>query len=82
MVFLCPHNRLSNYPGRTEEQKIRVTEAITKNVVEIANCPEDTVSLAIEEISPEQWDEKVYKPDILNKEQLLQKDDGQPFITG
>ncbi len=68
-----PHIIVKLYPGRTEEQKIRLAEAITKDVVEIAKCPEESVSLAIEEISPEHWDEKVYKLDILNKELSLYK---------
>jgi 4-oxalocrotonate tautomerase len=65
-----PHIIVKLYPGRTEEQKIRLTEAITKDVVEIAKCPEEAVSLAIEEISQDEWDEKVNKPDILNKRNL------------
>ena len=61
---------LSRKNGRTEN---RLAEAITKVVVEIAKCPEEAVSLAIEEISPEHWDEKVYQLDILNKEHSLYK---------
>jgi len=68
-----PHIIVKLYPGRTEEQKNRLAEAITKVVVEIAKCPEEAVSLAIEEISPEPWDEKVYQLDILNKEHSLYK---------
>jgi len=68
-----PHIIVKLYPGRTEEQKNRLAEAITKVVVEIAKCPEEAVSLAIEEISPEHWDEKVYQLDILNKEHSLYK---------
>jgi 4-oxalocrotonate tautomerase len=68
-----PHIIVKLYPGRTEEQKNRLAEAITKVVVEIAKCPEEAVSLAIEEISPEHWDKKVYQLDILNKEHSLYK---------
>jgi 4-oxalocrotonate tautomerase len=71
-----PHIIVKLYPGRTEEQKIRLTEAITKDIVEIAKCQEESVSVAIEEIDPEQWAEKVYEPDILNNESLLYKKPG------
>lgn len=71
-----PHIIVKLYPGRTEEQKVRLTEAITKDVVEIAKCQEESVSVAIEEIDPEHWAEKVYEPDILNNESLLYKKPG------
>jgi len=39
-----------------------------------------TISVAFEEIKPEDWTEKVYKPDILNNEQKLYKKPGyNPF---
>lgn len=71
-----PHIIVKLYPGRTEEQKVRLTEAITKDVVEIAKCQEESVSVAIEEIDPENWAEQVYEPDILNNESLLYKKPG------
>ncbi|MCX5872557.1 MAG: tautomerase family protein [Deltaproteobacteria bacterium] len=71
-----PHIIVKLYPGRTEEQKISLAEAITKDVVEIAKCKEESVTVAIEEIGPEQWAEKVYKPDILNNESSLYKKPG------
>jgi 4-oxalocrotonate tautomerase len=64
------------YPGRTEEQKIRLAEAITRDVVSIAKCSEDSVSVGIEEISPEQWQDKVHKPFIENNESTLYKKAG------
>jgi hypothetical protein len=36
-----PHIIVKLYPERTEEQKVRLAEAITKDVVEIAKYPED-----------------------------------------
>jgi 4-oxalocrotonate tautomerase len=50
------------------------------NVVAIANCEEKSVSVAFEEIEPDDWAEKVYRPDILNKETRLYKRPGyNPF---
>jgi 4-oxalocrotonate tautomerase len=59
------------HPGRTEEQKTRLAEAIAKNVVEIAKCPATAVSVAIEEVQPPDWPEKVYRPEILEKSETL-----------
>ncbi len=68
-----PHVIVKMYPGRTEEQKIRLAEAITKAVVSIAVCSEDSVSISLEEVAPEEWNEKVYEPLISGNESTLYK---------
>lgn len=75
-----PHVIVKLYPGRSELQKIRLAEEIVKDVVAIAKCEEESVSVAIEEIKPEDWAEKVYRPDILNSTETLYKKPGyNPF---
>ena len=74
--IIDPHVIVKLYPGRSEQQKIRLAEAIVKNVVDIIKCGEESVSVAIEEIKPEDWAEKVYKPDILNTPGRLYKKPG------
>ncbi|MGB5158123.1 tautomerase family protein [Desulfobacterium sp. N47] len=69
-----PHIIIKLYPGRSNEQKQKLTDAIVKNVVSIANCEAKTVSVAIEEVSPEDWAEKVYMPDILGNKDKLYKE--------
>lgn len=71
-----PHVIVKLYPGRSEQQKIRLAEEIVKDVVAIMKCGEESVSIAIEEIKPEDWAEKVYKPDILNNPEKLYKKPG------
>jgi 4-oxalocrotonate tautomerase len=71
-----PHVIVKLYPGRSEEQKIRLAEEIAKDVVAVIKCEEKSVSVAIEEIRPEDWAEKVYKPDILNAPGKLYKKPG------
>jgi 4-oxalocrotonate tautomerase len=61
-----PHVIVKMYPGRTEHQKAELSEAIVKNVMEITKVGSDAVSVAIEEVKPDDWTENVYKPDILN----------------
>jgi 4-oxalocrotonate tautomerase len=65
-----PHIIVKLYPGRTEEQKKQLAEAITRSVVEIAVCREKSVSVAIEEIAESKWAETVYKPDILGNKAI------------
>lgn len=71
-----PHVIVKLYPGRSEQQKIRLAEAIVRDVVAHADCTEESVSVAIEEIKPGDWAEKVYKPDILNAPGKLYKKPG------
>lgn len=75
-----PHVIVKLQPGRSEEQKTQLAKEITKDVVAIAKCEEKAVSVAFEEIKPEDWAEKVYKPDILGKPENLYKKPGyNPF---
>jgi 4-oxalocrotonate tautomerase len=75
-----PHVIVKLHPGRSEEQKNRLAEAITRDVMEIAGCEEKTVSVAFQEVDPAEWAEKVYRPDILGNEARLYKKPGyNPF---
>jgi 4-oxalocrotonate tautomerase len=60
-----PHVIVKLYPGRSAEQKKQLAREIVKSVVEIAKCKQKSVSVAIEEVAPDDWAEKVYKPDIV-----------------
>jgi 4-oxalocrotonate tautomerase len=75
-----PHVIVKLYPGRSEEQKLKLADEIVKDVVSIAKCEEKSVSVAFEEIEKEDWAKKVYKPDILEKKDSLYKEPGyNPF---
>jgi 4-oxalocrotonate tautomerase len=77
---LMPHVVVKVYPGRSEQQKTRLAEEIVKDVVAIAGCEEKSVSVAFEEVEPEDWAEKVYRPDILDNQRKLYKKPGyNPF---
>ena len=75
-----PHVIVKLLQGRSEQQKARLADAIVRDVVAIAECEEKSVSVAFEEIKPEDWPEKVYKPDILDSPEKLYKKPGyNPF---
>ena len=75
-----PHIIVKLYPGRSDQQKTKLADEIVKDVSAIAGCEEKTVSVAFEEITPEDWPEKVYRPDILNKHGSLYRKPGyNPF---
>ena len=69
-----PHVIVKLWPGKSEQQKRRLTEAIVKDVMSVLNYGDESVSVAIEEVSARDWAEKVYEPDIVeNSEQLYKK---------
>jgi 4-oxalocrotonate tautomerase len=59
-----PHVVVKLWPGKSEQQKRRLAEAITNDVMEILHYGDESVSVAIEEVKSSEWIEKVYKPDI------------------
>lgn len=71
-----PHVIVKLWPGKSEQQKCRLAEAIAKDVMNVLNDGEESVSVAIEEVSSKDWAEKVYKPDIVNKSEKLYKKPG------
>ena len=75
-----PHIIVKMHPGRTGEQKKILTEKIVADVVAVAGCKETSVSVAIEEVEPDDWPEAVYRPDILEGDGVLYKEPGyNPF---
>ena len=71
-----PHVIVKLWPGKSEQQKIRLAEEIVKDVTSVLNYGEESVSVAIEEVKPQDWAEKVYKPDIVNNSEKLYKKPG------
>ena len=71
-----PHVVVKLVSGRSEQQKIRLAEEITKDVINILNSKEELVSIASEEVEPRDWTEKVYSPDIQGKWETLYKKPG------
>ena len=75
-----PHVIVKLYPGGSEQLKTRLAEEIVKSVMNVLNFGEEAISVAIEEIHPKDWPEKVYKPDILDQPEKLYKKPGyNPF---
>ncbi len=71
-----PHVIVKLWPGKSEQQKTRLAEKITKDVMDVLNYGEESVSVAFEEIPARDWAEKVYKPDIVGQPEQLYKKPG------
>jgi 4-oxalocrotonate tautomerase len=74
-----PHVIVKMYPGRSEQQKTQLAEAIVKDVMAIANVGNEAVSVAIEEIKPGDWTEKVYKNILSSSGKLYKKPGYNPL---
>ena len=68
-----PHVNVKLYPGRSDGQKAQLTEQIVRSVTTILECDASIVSVAFEEIDPDEWNEKVFLPEVEGKKELLTK---------
>jgi 4-oxalocrotonate tautomerase len=71
-----PHVLAKLYAGRSKQQKTKLAEEITKAVMSALQADEESVSVAVEDVRPEDWTEKVYKPDILGRREEIYKKPG------
>jgi 4-oxalocrotonate tautomerase len=75
-----PHVIVKMYAGRSETEKARLAEEMTKAVREVLNYGDEAISVSIEDVEPKDWAEKVYRPDILGKSKTIYKKPGyNPF---
>jgi 4-oxalocrotonate tautomerase len=71
-----PHVIVKLWPGKSEQQKTRLAEKITEDVMEVLNYEEKSVSVAFEEVPAQDWEERVYRPDIVSNPEKLYKKPG------
>lgn len=71
-----PHVIVKLWPGKSEQQKARLAEKITEDIMNVFNYGEESISVGFEEISSSDWKDKVYKPDIQQKWDKLYKKPG------
>jgi 4-oxalocrotonate tautomerase len=75
-----PHVIVKLWPGKSEQQKAKLAEEITRAVTRVLNYGEDSVSVAMEEVDPNTWMDKVYKPDIVAKPRQIYKKPGYTSV--
>jgi 4-oxalocrotonate tautomerase len=71
-----PHVLVKLWPGKSDEQKRRLSDAIVRDVTSILNYGEESVSVGFEEVSAQDWEAEVFGPHILNKWSTLTKEPG------
>ncbi|HTV83927.1 MAG TPA: tautomerase family protein [Dyella sp.] len=71
-----PHVIVKLWPGKSEAQKQRLADRMTRDVMDALGYGEEAVSVAFEEVAPTDWAEKVYRTDIQNPAGKLYKKPG------
>jgi 4-oxalocrotonate tautomerase len=62
--------------GRRTSRKNELARIITRGIIDIFGYEEDAVSVGFEEVTADEWTEKVYRPDIAMKSETLFKRPG------
>jgi 4-oxalocrotonate tautomerase len=71
-----PHIIVKLWKGKSETQKKELAEKLTKTAMSVIGYGEESFSVAIEDVEPNEWKEKVYLPDIVKQSQKLYKKPG------
>ena len=75
-----PHVIVKLYAGRSGRQKAKLAAEITTAVMASVNSGEEAVSVGIEDICPNDWTDKVFKPDIIANWDNLYKKPGYSSV--
>jgi 4-oxalocrotonate tautomerase len=68
-----PHININHLPSLTEEQHIALAKSITEAVTNVVGCDAGVISIAVEPIEPDVWNEQVYIPEIVGRKETLIK---------
>jgi phenylpyruvate tautomerase PptA (4-oxalocrotonate tautomerase family) len=69
-----PHVNIKHFPASLDERRQRdLITAVTDAVRTAFNCPENVISIALEPVAPEAWNDSVFVPEIQNRKALLHK---------
>ena len=58
-----PYVAIKGHPN-TAEIRTRLVERINQALLEVWGCPQEAISISLEEIAPEKWEETVVKKEI------------------
>ncbi|MCB9883143.1 MAG: tautomerase family protein [Planctomycetes bacterium] len=71
-----PHVIVKLWPGKSQQQRQRLADAITRAVTTELGCGDESVSVGFEEVEAKDWKQKVYDPDIAARVDTLLKKPG------
>jgi 4-oxalocrotonate tautomerase len=69
-----PHVNIKHFPAPlNEEQTSELVAAVTEAVTRAFGCDQGVVSIALEPVAQQAWQEQVYAPEIVERSHLLRK---------
>ncbi len=69
-----PHVNIKHFPAPlSKEQEAELVAAITQAVKTAFKCDEGVISISLEPVEKEAWNERVYVSEIVNRQDLLRK---------
>lgn len=72
-----PHVAIKHFPTDLDEKRRKeLVESITQAVKTAFGCREEVISIAVEPVDADSWHDQVYHPEIVTREQWLQKRPG------
>lgn len=71
-----PHVIVKMFTGRSEEEKRRLAERVTLAVMNAIGASESSISVAVEDVDPENWSAEVFDPEIAGDRDNLYKRPG------
>ncbi|KAF0649551.1 MULTISPECIES: tautomerase family protein [Streptomyces] len=74
-----PHLSVKHWPRTfTDAEKADLVASLTVAVTRVFGCDEGSVSIAVESVDQEQWTERVHRPEIEERADLLWKKPNYP----
>ncbi len=74
-----PHVKVWMYPGRTDEQKKTLTDALETCLKDTLQASSDSISVSIEEVPQENWHDEIVSKEIIEKAAHVTKKPGYPI---
>lgn len=65
-----PYIAIKSFP-KDEETKKKVVDKINQVFLEEWGCPQEALTISLEEIVPDEWEKKVVKPEIEPKKDQM-----------
>jgi 4-oxalocrotonate tautomerase len=69
-----PHVNIKHFPvTMSGADQARLVAEVTQAVTRAFRCEERVISIALETVAPEVWDDRVYQPEIVGRPGSLRK---------
>lgn len=66
-----PYVAIKAYPKDAETKK-KLVEKINEAFLEVWGCPQEAISISLEEVKPEEWEDKIVKLEVEpNKDKMM-----------